>query len=274
MKRLYSLNTSTIRPTPLIRKIEMARKAGYDGIELWCDEIREYTEKGNPIKDVIHALEDNGLKVPSMIALHGWMDTSGEEYERALDEAKRRMELAAELGASYIVATPSTKEEPIEIDLDDVARRYSDLIEIGREFGVLPAMEFLGFITTIYRVDQAWEVVKRSGAEDGTIVLDSFHLYRGGSSLDDVPDIDGRRIAIFHINDVPSGKERDELRDEDRIMPGDGILPLGDIVARLDSIGYEGFISLELFNRELWRKDPLEVARIGLEKIMEVVERG
>lgn len=274
MKRLYSLNTSTIRPTPLIRKIETARKAGYDGIELWCDEIREYTEKGNPIKDVIHALEDNGLKVPSIIALHGWMDTTGEEYERALDEAKRRMELAAEVGASYIVATPSTKEELAELDLDDVARRYSDLMEIGKEFGVFPAMEFLGFIMTIYRIDQAWEVVKRSGAEDGTIVLDSFHLYRGGSSLDDVPDIDGRRIAIFHINDVPSGKERDELRDEDRIMPGDGILHLGDIVARLDSIGYEGFISLELFNRELWGKDPLEVARIGLERTMEVVERG
>jgi 2-keto-myo-inositol isomerase len=273
MKRFYSLNTSTIRPAPLIRKIEVTGKAGYNGIELWCDEIREYIGKGNSIKDVVHALEDNGLRVPSVISLYGWMDSKGEGYEKALDEVRRRMELAAEVGASYIVATPSIREDRTEVDLDDVARRYSDLMEIGRQFGVLPAMEFLGFTTTIYRVDQAWEVVKRSGAEDGTIVLDSFHLYRGGSSLDDVPDIDGRRIAIFHINDVPPGKEREKLKDEDRVMPGDGILPLGEIISKLDSIGYGGFVSLELFNRDLWEKDPLEVARIGLEKTMEAVER-
>jgi 2-keto-myo-inositol isomerase len=91
--------------------------------------------------------------------------------------------------------------------------------------------------------------------------------------LDDVPDIDGRRIAIFHINDVPPGKEREKLKDEDRVMPGDGILPLGEIISKLDSIGYGGFVSLELFNRDLWEKDPLEVARIGLEKTMEAVER-
>lgn len=267
----YCLNTSTIRPAKLLDKIRIAGECGYGAIELWNDEMDEALRSGVSMSDIVKALSDYGLSVPSVIAIHNWMTTHGEEYRKALDEAKRRMEQAAQVGAKRIVATPPVRIEGA-LDLRLAADRYNELLELGRQVGVLPAVEFLGFSEAVYRVDQAWEIVKLSGASDGSVVLDTFHLYRGGSSLDDVPDLKGEFIAILHFNDVPAGIPRESLTDADRVYPGDGILPLRQIVKEVMERGYSGAISLELFNRELWERDPKEVAQVGIEKMRVIVE--
>ncbi|MCS7192220.1 MAG: sugar phosphate isomerase/epimerase [Armatimonadetes bacterium] len=272
MTWIYCLNTSTIQPASLKDKIAAAAKAGYQAIELWFSDIRNYQNEGGSVEDVIKLLEEFGLQVPSMIALHGWMDAYGDAYLRAIEECKGLMELAAKLGCKRVVASPSMRFEPAPLDLDETAKRFSELLKIGREFGVSPMMEFLGFSPKVYRIDQAWEIVKRVDDKEATIVLDPFHLWRGGSSLDDVPDLTGERIGIFHINDVPAGLQRELVNDEVRVMPGDGHLPLKKIIAEVKSRGYEGAISLELFNRTYWQQDPYEVAKIGLEKMKAIVE--
>ncbi|HID05529.1 MAG TPA: sugar phosphate isomerase/epimerase [Armatimonadetes bacterium] len=270
-KWVYCLNTSTIRPADILEKIRIASEANYDAIELWNDDMTAYIESGGSMQDIVTALADHGLKVPSVIAIHNWMDTEGDEHRRALDEAKRRMEQAVAVGAPYIVATPP-RQMDTPLDYDRAGERYRELLELGRQIGVLPALEFLGFSETVYRIDQAWEIVKRAADPQGTVVLDTFHLYRGGSTLDDAPDLIGERIAIFHFNDVPSGIPREQLTDADRVYPGDGILPLREWVGIVQARGYRGAISLELFNRTLWERDLREVARIGLEKVKAVLE--
>lgn len=267
----YCLNTSTIRPAKLLDKIRIAGECGYGAIELWNDEMDEALRSGVSMSDIVKALSDYGLSVPSVIAIHNWMTTHGEEYRKALDEAKRRMEQAAQVGAKRIVATPPVRIE-CALDMRLAADRYNELLEVGRRIGVLPAVEFLGFSEAVHRVDQAWEIVKLSSASDGSVILDTFHLYRGGSSLDDVPDLTGEFIAILHFNDVPAGIPRENLTDADRVYPGDGILPLRQIVKDVMERGYSGAISLELFNRELWERDPKEVAQVGIEKMRAIVE--
>lgn len=267
----YCLNTSTIRPAELLDKIRIAGECGYSAIELWNDEMDEHLRSGGSMSDIVKALSDHGLSVPSVIAIHNWMTAHGEAYRKVLDEVKRRMEQAAEVGAKRIVATPPVSIEGA-VDLRMAADRYNELIKLGMSIGVLPAVEFLGFSNAVYRVDQAWEIVKLSGTAEGSVVLDTFHLYRGGSSLDDVPDLTGEFIAIFHFNDVPANVPRENLTDADRVYPGDGMLPLRQIVDEVKRRGYSGAISLELFNRELWEKDPKDVARTGIEKMRAIVE--
>ncbi len=272
MAWLYCLNTSTIEPSPLLEKIRAAAKAGYHGIELWFADIRNFQNQGGSLDDIVKMLQDWGLQVPSMIALHGWMDAYGDAYVRALDECKRLLELAAQLGCKKVVASPSMRMETTPLDIEDAAQRFKELLKIGHEVGVLPMMEFLGFSPKVSRVDQAWEIVKRSEDPQATVVLDPFHLWRGGSSLEDVPDLTGDRIGILHFNDVPAGVPREMAGDEVRVMPGDGCLPLRELVAEVQRRGYQGFVSLELFNRAYWQQDPYEVAKIGLEKMQAVLE--
>ena len=118
----FCLNTSTIKPQPLLKKIELSGQAGYDGIELWINDVYDFIGRGGEMREVEKALADHGLIVPSMIAIRQWGDMDGWEYQLVKDEAHRRFALAARLSAPYIVATP-----PLELARQDhLPERYAD----------------------------------------------------------------------------------------------------------------------------------------------------
>ncbi len=265
---VYCLNTSTIRPTPLLDKIKIAGRAGFRAIEPWNDEVDDYLEAGGTIRDLKSALEDSGLKVVSVIALHSWITTDGEEYQRVLEDCRRRMDQAASLGSPYIVASPPQQV----VDLGHATTRFSELLRLGQQAGVTPTMEFLGFVDGINNVASAWTIASGSKDPHATVVADVFHMIRGGGSVDDLLTIPGDRLACFHINDLPATPDPRTQRDSDRVMLGEGIADLPRVIANLRSIGYSGPLSLELFNEALWAKDPAAVAQQGIERIKALVE--
>ena len=262
-----ALNTSTIRPASLMDKIRIAGETGYEAIELWNDDLTAYEEQNGSLADVKRALDDYGLPVVTVIALHGWLDSTGAEHQEALEEAKRRMAQAAAVGSTYSVASPPRGAADLQLG----GQNYRELLELGREVGVKPAMEFLGFVDGINQVKHAWEVIEVADHPDSTIVLDPFHIFRGGGETDDMRGVPTDKIAVFHFNDAPASPPRVEQTDAYRVYPGDGILDLKGMIAILKEAGYEGVISLELFNPNYWEEDPQEVARIGLEKMKEAI---
>lgn len=265
---VYCLNTSTIRPTPLLEKIRIAGAAGYRAIEPWNVEVDAYLRQGGSIPELRTALNEAGLRVVSVIALGGWITAEGDERAGVLEECRRRMEQARELGSPFIVASPPQEV----VDLRAAAARFGELIELGRSVGVIPSMEFLGFVDGVNTLRAAQEIAEGSAQPEATIVADVFHLIRGGGSIDDLLDIPGDRLSIFHINDIPSHPDPRIQSDADRVLPGDGIADLGRVVANLRTIGYRGPLSLELFNPTLWDQDPYEVARRGLDRVRLIVE--
>jgi len=264
----YCLNTSTIRPTPLLEKIAIAGETGYVAIELWHDDIDGYVASGGKLADIRKALADQNLAVPTTIYLKGWFDTTGAEHTRELEECKRRMDQAAELGAVHVIAGPP----PGRADRDLGARNYRELLELGLQRGVKPAMEYLGFVEDLNTIEGAIEVITKAGHPQGTVVHDPFHIFRGGGSFESLALLPGDRIAICHFNDAPSHPPRMQQHDPDRVMPGDGHLDLKRMLALLSQVGYDRWLSLELFREDLWARDPREVARIGLDKMRAVAE--
>jgi sugar phosphate isomerase/epimerase len=265
---VYCLNTSTIRPTPLLRKIEAAGKAGYTAIEPWNDEITAYLDQGGSLPELKRALAGAGLRVVSVIALHGWVTAEGLEYQRVLDDCRRRMTQAAELGSPYIVASPPREV----VDLGHASARFAELLKLGSQIGVTPTMEFLGFVDGVKNVASAWEIASRTGDPKATVVADVFHMIRGGGTVDDLLQLSGDRLANFHINDVPAQPDPLTQKDEDRVMVGEGIADLPRVIANLRKIGYRGPLSLELFNHALWAQDPYQVVKTGLDRIRALVE--
>jgi len=264
----YCLNSSTIRPTPILQKIQVAAEAGYAGIELWHDDIDLYVESGGKVEDVRKCLDDHGLVAPTTIFLKGWWDTDGSDYTTAIDEIKRRLAQSAIVGAAHAIAGP-----PLTMcDHRLGGQRYAALLEVGREFGVRPAAEYLGFADDINTIEDALEIMDGSGDADATIVLDPFHCFRGGGPIESIDKLTADRIAISHFNDSPSDPPRESQHDRDRVMPGDGIVDLKLYCDKLRQIGYDRWMSLELFHPGYWEQDPLETAKIGLEKMQAAAE--
>ncbi len=253
------LNTSTIRPASLLDKIAIAASAGYAAVELWSDELTEFERQGRSLREIKQRLQELNLKVPSVIGLFGWMEGEGPTKEAAFDEVRRRMAQAATLGAPHIIGSPVPDAR--HVDVGRAAAAYRHLLELGTGFGVTPAMEFIGFHSNVYQLEQAVAIARQADHPRACVVLDPFHLYRGGSGFGGLKFLKDVRIAICHFNDSPASPPQFEQGDADRVYPGDGILPLRAILGDLRLIGYDGYLSVELFNRAYWQSDLSEVAR-------------
>jgi len=262
-------NTSTIRSASLLDKIQAAGKAGYEAIELWNDDLTAFEESGGSLGEVRRALDDFGLAVPDLVHLKDWMDAEESVFRReTLGEIRRRMEQGAAVGAPRIIAGPTRGQA----DLSLAADRYSELIELGKNIGCLPSLEFLGFVSHVNNVDVLMEIVNRADHVDSSVVMDAFHIYRGGGQDKDILKVPGEIVSIFHIDDAPeSDKRREDLVDGDRVYPGDGILDLAGMLKMLSDQGFSGPVSLELFDPALWEEDPYKVAKTGAEKVRALI---
>jgi sugar phosphate isomerase/epimerase len=113
-------------------------------------------------------------------------------------------------------------------------------------------------------------VAAASQHPDACILPDIYHLYKGGSEFEDIKFLAGNKIQVFHLNDYPD-IPRDKINDSDRVYPGDGIAPVTEVLKRVMATGFNGVMSLELFNRKYWEQDPNAVAAEGLRKMKAVI---
>ncbi len=262
------LNTSTIKPQPLLDKIRLTAEAGFSGVELWLNDVYEFVGRGGEVSDIEKALSDHGLIVPCAIAARGWGEASELEYPLMLDEVKRRLELAARLGSPYLVATPP--REPC--DVRQISDRYKDLLELGRQAGVRPTFEYISFFESVSQLGQAWQIVQDSDDVEATLILDAFHNWNSGSTLEDLQAIPVERISHYHIDDAHPEIPPRQQTDPDRVMLGEGAIDLKAEIKVLKEKGYDGTVSLELFNQELWSRDPREVLRVGIDRMRELLD--
>ena len=268
MSWTYCLNTATIMPQPLLHKIELTAQAGFAGIELWVNDVYEYIGRGGEVRDVEQALADHGLMVPCMIACRQWGEASPLEYPIMLDEARRRMELATRLGSPYFVCTPPRES----CDAQQLTDRYADLLHVGREIGIRPTFEYIGFFKSVPGLALAHQIAAATGDPDATVILDSFHNWNSGSTHDDLRALPLEMISHYHVNDAHPDKPMGTQTDPDRVMLGDGPIDLGAEIEILKTKGYQGTVSLELFNREYWQEDPKKLLQRGMERMRSVFE--
>ncbi len=264
------LNTSTIRPASLEEKINAASKAGYDAIEPWIGDLEKYEADGGNLEELGAKIKEKGMFVPNIIGLWDCMPMDEQAFKDSLPATRERMRKAAAIGSKHVAAIPVPDREDFNIETG--VRRYKELLKIGRdEYGIIVAFEFVGFFKGINKFGEAAGIAIDVNDRDACLVMDTFHLYRGGSGFNGIRHISGDFIADFHWNDVSDATPKDKLGDKDRIYPGDGILPLVQLLKDLKSINYQGTISLELFNREYWKQNPLDVAKTGLSKIQKSI---
>ncbi|MFM7148504.1 MAG: sugar phosphate isomerase/epimerase family protein, partial [Gemmataceae bacterium] len=155
-----------------------------------------------------------------------------------------------------------------------VAERYAALCEVGATIGVIPQVEVWGFSKSLSRLGESAHVIIESGHPRACLLADVYHLHKGGSGFAGVKLLSGSAMQVFHMNDYPAQPTREKITDADRVYPGDGVAPLVPLLRDLRQSGFQGFLSLELFNRDYWKQDALVVARTGLAKMKAVTARS
>jgi len=269
----FCLNTSTIsgQKPGLLQYIEIAAKAGYDGLELWVNDIKEYLKQGNSIEALSKLIKDKGLVVEDAISFTEWMVDNDARRKAGVVQLEDEMKMMAALGCRRIAAPPAGIEKGEIIDFQKAGARYRDILALGRRYNVIPLLEFWGASGTVYNLSQALAIAAAANDRDARILPDVYHLFRGGSGFDGLKLVNGNVIEVIHFNDYPASVPLNEQTDSDRVYPGDGAAPLKQILQDLKTMGGTKVLSLELFNKNYWAQDALLVAKTGLEKMKKLV---
>ena len=264
----FCLNTSTIRgQNPgLLKYIDIASESGYDGIELWVQDVKQYLESGNSAPSLKKYIADSGLKVENAIGFAPWLIG-----QSGFEQMKTEMEMLASIGCTRIAAPASGVPSDQPFDLTDAGKKYKQLLELGRQTGVMPILEFWGASKTLFNIGQALMIGAVANDPDVGILADVYHMFRGNSGYDSLKMLSGNVIELFHMNDYVASIPREQQKDSDRVYPGDGAAPMKQILTDLKNMGGVKVLSLELFNETYWKQDPLLVAKTGLGKMKMLV---
>jgi 2-keto-myo-inositol isomerase len=270
----YCLNLSTIRGQQLgfVKELEVASKAGFRSVEIWMDSLQTYLSKGGTVADIRQRLNDWGLKVENAIGFAPWIVDDEATRRKGLDQLKSEMELLAQLGCSRTAAPPAGATQTPGLDLKRAAERYRTILELGDQTGVVPHLELWGFSQNLNRLSEVLYVAVESGHPSARMLLDVFHLFKGGTSLDSLPLVGKTGMEIFHLNDYPANSSPATITDADRVYPGDGAAPIRRILQAVRTTERPLVISLEVFNKNYYAQDALLVAQTGLAKMKAVTQ--
>ena len=265
-------NGATSMNYDLETDIRLAQKAGFELLEIWAAKLNKYLEASS-LESLKQLFEEANIKPYSINSIEFITFKEGEDYEKIKSECKRLAAIAKELACPKIVVVPSpTPEGATEEDvIAESVKVLRELSEIAAEYDVDLAFEFLGFPhISVSTLGLCWKIVRETDRPNIGLVLDTFHFHAGGSSLDEIDGVDKDKIFIFHINDAEA-RERSELEDAHRLFPGEGVIPLKDILERLHRIGYDDMVSIELFRPEYWELPADELGARSFESVSRVL---
>lgn len=267
----FGLNGATTgEQVDLRTDIRVAADAGYQDVELRDAKIVEFLAGGGTLEELAGLLRSRELQAASLNALEDSTLRTGEGLEATLARCRTLCGWAAAIGSPYVISVPSFLPEEGLPEEEVRARTVASLramAEVAGEFGVRVGFEFLGFATcSVSTLRAARRIVDEVEDPRVGLVIDTFHFYAGGSRIEDLDGLDPSRIFVVHVDDAEPGDPAG-LGDAQRLLPGEGVIPLRALVGRLEEIGYRGTYSLELFRPEYWRWNPEELARRGLESL-------
>jgi 2-keto-myo-inositol isomerase len=258
-----ALNGATTMQADLPTDFQAAQTAGYDYVEIWADKLRTFLRHrtSDELKELIAA---SGVPPLSINSIEHVTFRDSPTWEGIKEQCAQLSEVAEKLECPFIVVVPSplpaggaTRAEVI----DESVRVLHELGEIAARHGVSLAFEFLGQTDcSVPTLDLAHEVVRAADRKNLGLVIDSFHFYAGGSTIEMVEALDPNLVYVFHINDAEN-LPRQELLDKHRLLPGLGILPLRELIAAFRKIGYDKVASVEIFRPEYWELDPFRLAK-------------
>ncbi len=282
--RMYvSLNGSLTPGVSGAEKIRLAAKVGYGGVD-W-----DFGPARKAGLEETRALFTELEIRPTIVNLPMQMPFGGEqtEFTQRLPQLADDAAFAAAVGCNQMMlvlspAAPRPKDEQRKI----VTERLAAISEVLQKSKIRLGLEFLGPLYMrsgpgrggeprhpfIWTLPETVELAKDSGPNIGA-VLDVWHWHHSGSTIADIHATDRSRIVHVHVSDAkPAPPE--EVRDNQRHMPGEGIIDLTGFFQALQKIGYDGGVSPEPLGRIPKDMPPEEGARLGLETTTAVMKKA
>jgi 4-hydroxyphenylpyruvate dioxygenase len=229
----------------LNEKLEAMAAARFKGVEIFESDLLSFD--GTPAQ-VGRRIKDLGLEAVTFQPFRDFEGMPGPQRGKAFSRAERKFDLMQELGCDLLMVCSNVSPD----SLAGVERAAADFHELGERAaarGLRVAFEALAWGRHVNDYRDSWEVVRRADHSAVGLVLDSFHVLARGSELAPLREIPKHRIFLVQMADAPQ-LDMDYLSwsRHYRCFPGQGELPIGEFMDALCATGFDGLLSLEIFN--------------------------
>ena len=253
------LNGATLPNSDLLTGIRAASDAGF---EFYEPRIPRLLEVDNPEgrDQVREVIGKTGLK---------WLPINALEGVFSLDEsslvktAESVFALAKRFSIGQVIAVPGSVPEPV--GRTEAIATLGRLKAIAAQYDVRLLYELIGFGHHAFpSLGEARQVAQGAGLP---LVLDTFHIAVSETPLEEISDLDTDEIGLVHLSDAIVGNRSViEINDADRVLPGEGDLPLASLLTAIAKSGYQGPLSVEVFHPKYGTHDPDQVAGEALRR--------
>ncbi len=253
----------------LVEKLEAISRAGFSGIEIFeQDFIAHY---GSP-KDIGNMIRNMGLEITLFQPFRDFEGLPDPLRAKAFDRAERKFDLMQELGTDLVLVCSSLHPQALG-GIDRAASDFHELGERAAKRGLRVGYEALAWGTHVNDHRDAWEVVRRADHPNIGLILDSFHTLARKIDPDTIRRIPGDKVFFVQLADAPL-IEMDLLywSRHFRNMPGEGDLPVTDFMRAVMATGYDGPVSLEIFNDQFRGGSPRTIAQDGYRSLIALMD--
>ena len=254
----------------LQEKLAAVAAAGFDGIEIFENDF--LTFDGSPT-DVGQMVRDYGLEIMLFQPFRDFEGLPEPHRQQAFDRAERKFDLMEALGTDLVLICSNVSPHA----LGGIDRAAADLRELGdraQQRSLRIGFEALAWGRHINDHRDAWEIVRRADHSNVGIIVDSFHTLARKTDVNSIRAIPGDKIFFVQLADAP-------LIDMDllywsrhfRNMPGEGDLPVTDFMRAVAATGYDGPLSLEIFNDQFRSGSPKSISVDGYRSLVHLMDQ-
>ncbi|HEX7306833.1 bifunctional sugar phosphate isomerase/epimerase/4-hydroxyphenylpyruvate dioxygenase family protein [Lentzea sp.] len=238
-------------------KLAAAAAAGFDGVELFENDL--VASRRGPA-EIRRRCADLGLTVDLYQPFRDFEAVPPDVLAANLRRAERKFDVMAALGVDTVLVCSSVS--PDAIDDDDLAAEQLHLLAArAGERGLRVAYEALAWGRYVHGYEHAWRIVRRAAHPALGVCLDSFHILSRGDDPRAIRAIPGDKIFFLQLADAPT-LPMDVLpwSRHHRLFPGQGDFDLTTFTRDVLGTGYDGPLSLEVFNDVFRQADPHRTA--------------
>jgi len=256
--------------------VALAASHGFEGV---YTNTAYLMEKGP--EAVRRLLDENGVRPAGWGLPVAFAEEDEDKFSESLGRLEPVCERCAAIGdlrtSTYVLSFSDTR--PFAEQFGFLRERFARIGEILARYGIRLGLEFLGPQTLrrghayefIYTMEGMLELCDAIGTANMGLLLDCWHLYTSGGSMDEVLKLEDEDVVNVHINDAPAGIPLSEQVDNVRGLPGEsGVIDVKGFLAALKKIGYSGPVMVEPFSQRV-REMPDREAILATKQAMDSV---
>ncbi len=250
---------ATLFDFPLEQKVEAAAAGGFSAITCWVHDYLGARERGLDDAGIRRMLADNGIRLAGIDCLLNWLpDEQPPDIPAFRSSENDIYRVADALGGEVINVAQAFSSQ---VDVSQATDVFADICERAATRGLAATLEFIPW-AGIRDLATANRIVAGSGMSNARVALDFWHFFRGGSTFEELRATPASRLANIQLNDGPA-QSWDSVVDEasERSLPGEGELPIRELIDELVAIGFAGPWGLEAPTARWNELDSREIGR-------------